>query len=580
MKIKHPVRGLIPFEMFSYQEDLVKSYGENRFNIILKARQLGISEITASYAAWLILFHRDKNVLVMATKVDTAKNIISKVKTAIQYIPKWLMLGEMTTDNKLSVELTNGSVMKAIATSHDAGRSEALSLLIVDEAAHIKGFDELWTGLLPTVQAGGRIIMMSTPNGVGNVFHHVYSQAEAEQNEFHPTKLMWWEHPEHIEGLTEDTDVPGGMTSRWFIDESSRLSMSRREIAQELACDFLASGDTVIDSITLERIDREVFDPIFIENWDRNLHIWQRQEFNKRYMISADVARGDGKDFSAFHVWDLDLMTQAAEYMAKVPPDEYARTLCRVGRDYNNALLVIENNSVGLACLEHVKIEGYPAVYYTSRKEHIMGEIVDTQYGPQSSDTVPGFTTSPKTRPLIITKLEECIRNCQVTIRSKRAAAQLRTFVWVNGRPEAMRKYNDDLVMSAAIGAWIRETFLGVAMVSMDLQRKMIEGIGTHRVLNTQIDGACKDPRLAPARMMTPFSKMQNPYALSMPDGTFGVLNFAAAFTKKFLPPTPPEGKPSLTSTENFNSPDLAGGKAEKSDTTAAFQSIVPLELS
>ena len=146
-KITHPMKGLIPFRLYPFQEKLLEDFEDHRFNVILKARQLGISTITAAYVAWMMLFHREKNVLVIATKFSTAANLVKKVKAIIKYLPDWLRISEVSIDNRTSFVLSNGSQIKASSTSSDAGRSEALSLLVVDEAAHVEGLEELWMGL-------------------------------------------------------------------------------------------------------------------------------------------------------------------------------------------------------------------------------------------------------------------------------------------------------------------------------------------------------------------------------------------------------------------------------------------------
>lgn len=519
VKIVHPVRGLIPFSMFDYQEELVRNYIGNRFNIILKARQLGISEVTAAYAAWMMLFRRDKKILVMATKAETAKNIISKVETALKRLPQWLMLAEITTDNKLSIELSNGSKIKAITTSDDAGRSEALSLLIIDEAAFVKNLDDLWTGLFPTVSAGGRIIVLSTPNGVGNKFHSLYVDAEKNLNDFCSTKLMWWLHPERIKGLEDDVNRPGFKTSDWYRHEIKSLNMSPRDIAQELECNFNASGDTVLSGDVLEWIRSQNLHPNFKENWDRNLFIWSKPQPKHRYLLSADVARGDASDNSAFHVFDLECMEQVAEYEGKLPPKEFAEVLCRVGREYNTALMVIENNNVGLACIEHVRLAFYEALYYSRKGDHRPGEVVNTNFGPYENDTIPGFTTSPRTRPLIISKMEEYIRDRGLMMKSFRLTEELKTFIWSNGRAEAMRGSNDDLVMSLAIGIWIRDTFIAPGAHGADADARMIDGISTFKTDNTQIIGASKDPRFINQKSMGTFQQEKDKLQMRLPNG-------------------------------------------------------------
>lgn len=519
VRIQHPVRGLIPFALFDYQEDLIRDYLKNRFNIILKARQLGISEVTAAYALWLILFHRDKNVVVMASKDETAKNIVRKVRTAFKKLPSWLKLSDQISDNVKSIELTNGSRIHSIATSGDAGRSEAVSLMIIDEAAFIPGFDDLWTGIYPVVQAGGRAVVLSTPNGVGNKFHQLYTDADSGENDFKTTRLMWHRHPEHIEDLQDDPLRPGFKTSSWFRKEIKASNMGPREVAQELECNFNASGDTVITGERLEEIERGVLPPLSMELEDRALHVWWPYQQGKTYLVTADVARGDGRDYSAAHVFELGNMEQVAEYYAKVPPDQFAKSLVTIGTTYGNAMLVVENNQVGLACLEHIKLAHYPNVYYSRRGDQRPGESVNTLYGAVDSDLIPGFTTSQRTRPLIVNKLEEYVRTRSMIIRSRRFLQELRTFIWNSGRPEAMKGYNDDLVISGAIGAWVRDTVMGPSFVTQEVHKKMMDAVSKSTTLNTDITGASKDPRHVPTKALGVFTAERDPMKLRLPNG-------------------------------------------------------------
>lgn len=513
VRIKHPVRGLIPFRTFDYQDQLIRDYLEHRFNVILKSRQIGISEITASYAAWLMLFHRNKNILVMATKADTAKNIIKKVKTALSKLPEWLRISEIVIDNRLSIELGNGSQIKAIASSDDAGRSEALSLLIIDEAAFVKNLEDLWTGLLPTVSAGGKIIVLSTPNGVGNLFHKLYVDAVSGANEFHPTKLMWWVHPERIEGLADDRSrpsphlgIPYFKTSPWYRAEIKKTNMSPREVAQELECNFNASGETFLDPAVIDEIEKGCLDPKLCKHWDKNLWIFWPPLQGRRYGIFADVARGDGRDNSACVVVDLDSMEECAEYYGKIPVEEYAKLMVDLGHEYNTALLVVENNNIGMACLEHVRLAAYENVFYSSRSQDGEAEAVNSSWGPSKDDKVIGFTESQRLRPLVFSKLEEFTRNRLLRIRSKRLVQEARTFVWENGKPQAMKGWNDDLVSAMAIACWIKDTFISPGEAAAALDRALVGAMKVSAHVNTEIRGASKSPELQPQRTLGIFT--------------------------------------------------------------------------
>ena len=200
----------------------MQDFIDNRFNIVLKSRQLGLSTLVSAYSVWMAIFQREKNILIIATKLAVAQNFISKVKTMIKSLPKWLMLPEIIANNKQQIQFSHGSSIKAIPTSEDAGRSESLSLLIVDEAAFVRNFDTIWTGIYPTISTGGRVILLSTPNGVGGQYYKLYTEAEAGLNEFNPIKLPWTVHPE--------------CDQEWFDQVTS--NMSKRQIAQEYLCDF------------------------------------------------------------------------------------------------------------------------------------------------------------------------------------------------------------------------------------------------------------------------------------------------------------------------------------------------------
>lgn len=470
-KISHADRGVIAFKTYDFQDDLLDKFRDHRFNVIVKARQLGISTICAGYIAWLILFYREKNVLIMATKYSTASNMVKKVKHIIKNVPEWLKIATVTVDNKHSFELTNGSQIKAIPTSEDAGRSEAVSLLVVDEAAHIDNMETIWTGLYPTISTGGRCIALSSPNGIGNWFHKTYEDAENGQNLFIPTNLPWDVHPEHDQ--------------EWFDNETKNLG--KREIAQEYLCNFNASGETVIDPDDIERMRKQVSEPKHKSWVDRNFHIWKPHNHQGKYILVADVARGDGEDYSVFHVINVSTMEQVAEYQGKCEPDDFCKLLMDVGKEYGNALIVIENNNIGFSVAQRVAQLGYRNLYYSNKSTH---EYVEQNAAYGNSNVVPGFTTSVKTRPLIIAKLDEIIRNKAIIINSARLVRELEKFIWVNGRPEAQKGYNDDLVMSLAIACWVRDTSIINNQKDVELSKALLNSLGKSKSsLNTSIKG-------------------------------------------------------------------------------------------
>ena len=470
-RISHPQKGLIPFKAFDYQQELLKDFRDYRFNIILKARQLGISTISAAYVAWLMLFHKDKNILVVATKLQTATNLVRKVKAIIKNLPKWMQISDIIVDNRTSFELQNGSQIKGSSTSGDAGRSEALSLLIIDEAAHVEKLEELWTALYPTLSTGGRCIALSTPNGVGNWFHQNCAEAESGINDFHMTTLMWDVHPDR--------------NQKWF--EKETRNMSKRQIAQELQCNFNVSGETVIHPDDLQWYLDKVTAPEYRTGFDRNYWIWEKYNPENHYLIVADVARGDGKDNSAFHIIELATLEQVAEYVGKSTPDDFADILYNVAAEYGNPMLVIENNNIGFAVLKKLIDKEYPNLYYATKSDHRYVDPITAQW---QSNIIPGFTTSTKTRPLIVAKMEEFMRNKLITINSNRLLTEMKTFIWYHGRPQAMRSYNDDLVMSFAIGCWVRDTVIVESQKNVEYSKSFLTAISTAKTsISTTIPG-------------------------------------------------------------------------------------------
>tara|TARA_R110002020_G_scaffold37239_8_gene112522 strand:+ start:6530 stop:8113 length:1584 start_codon:yes stop_codon:yes gene_type:complete len=457
-RISHPLHGTIPFRTYDFQQDLLNNFNDYRFNVILKARQLGISTITAGYVVWLMLFHRDKNVLVMATKFGTAANLVKKVKSVMKNLPDFIRISEISIDNRTSFELSNGSFIKASSTSGDAGRSESLSLLVLDEAAHIENLEELWTGLYPTLSTGGRCIALSTPNGVGNWFHRAYVDAAADVNNFYPTCLPWDVHPDRDQ--------------EWF--EKETANMSKRQIAQELECNFNTSGETVIAPEDMEKLSQNVREPKYKTAFDRNFWIWEEHDPSCNYLLVADVARGDGTDYSVFHIIKLETLEIVGEYQGKPTPDLYSNMLNQIGKEFGNCLIVVENNSIGYAVLEKLVEFEYPNIYYSIKSTH---EYIDQYQAEYQPNAVLGFSTTAKTRPLIVAKLEEFIRNELITVNSSRLINEMKTFIWQYGKPQAMRGYNDDLVMALAIACWVRDTALETNQRSMNYQKAFLNSI-------------------------------------------------------------------------------------------------------
>ena len=458
--IQHPLKGKIKFNLYPFQEETLTDLQHNRYNVILKSRQLGISTLSAGYALWSMLFNEDFNVLVIATTQDVAKNLVSKVQIMNENLPSWLKTN-IVTNNKLSLKFSNGSEIKAISSASTGARSEALSLLIVDEAAFIRNIEEIWVASQATLSTGGGAIVLSTPNGIGNWFHQTWVDAEGDINGFNTIRLHWALHPER------DQD---------WRDEQTRL-LGERGAAQECDCDFISSGHTVVDGLILQEYETKCIDPVEKRGYDNGYWIWEYPDYTKNYIVVADVARGDGADWSAFHVIDVETITQVAEYKGKLPPKDFGNMLVTVATEWNNALLAIENANIGWAAIQPALDRGYENLFYTYKDDGYVDLDIQLRKGYDQKDKsqmVPGVSTTSRTRPLMISALEMYMREKSPIIKSKRLIQELFVFVWLNSKPQAQIGYNDDLVMSFAIALWLRDTSLKLRQHGIELNKRAL----------------------------------------------------------------------------------------------------------
>ena len=467
--IQHPQRGRILFNLYPFQGKVLHLFRDNQFLITLKSRQLGISTLAAGYSLWLMLFHKDKNILALATTQATARNLVTKVIFMYDELPKWLKLPSVEK-NKLSLRLKNGSKVQAKSSSPDAARSEAVSLLLMDEAAFIENVDDTFTAAQQTLATGGQCMALSTPNGIGNWFHQTWEKAESGENSFLPIRLPWTVHPERNQEWRDQQDA----------------DLGPRMAGQECDCDFLASGDTVFEPDDMAYFEQTYEkDPVERRGVDGNLWIWEGVDYMKSYMVVADVARGDSTDYSAAHVFDIEGCVQVAEYRGKLSPKDFGNFLTGLASEYNEALLVVENANIGWATIEQVMEREYRNLYYSSTSNQ---ETVETYMHKYERDKlVPGFTMSMRTRPLVIAKMIEYIREKSVTIQSKRLMQEMRVFVWKNGKPQAQVRYNDDLIMSCATALYVRDTALKLRQQGMDLARAQLSSFSNLNAQNKAI---------------------------------------------------------------------------------------------
>jgi len=456
--ISHPTRGRVPFELYPFQEECIRDFVEHKYNVVLKSRQLGLSTGTAAYCLWMALFKRDQNILIMATQLEVGKGMIEKIRTAFNMLPQWLLnildLVQPQAESVKYIRFSNGSKITAIPTTKNSGRGEAVSLLVVDEAAHVDNLKDLWAGLRPTLSTGGRAIVFSTPAGKGNFFHELWVGADTNAwkpdkstgatgffgstvgpNGFHPIKLPWTVHPERDDS--------------WF--ENETRSMDARLIAQELLCSYESSGHTYFAQAQIDMVKQNASTPVGFTGpvpSSTDLWIWGTAIPGHKYILSADVARGDSDDFSAFHVIDINTSMVAAEYLGKIPTDEFGVFMVDIAKRYINALIIQEKNTFGVAAANSMRYTGYENFWY----EPDIAEKMKYMTPEERKKQIPGFTTTPKNREGILQKLEGAVRNKQIRIHSTRFGEEMEHFIWTGKRGQALKKKHDDLIMALAIG--------------------------------------------------------------------------------------------------------------------------------
>jgi hypothetical protein len=327
--------------------------------------------------------------------------------------------------------------------------------VISHNCAFIDDADIIWTAASSTLSTGGKAILLSTPNGVGNFFHKMWQQAETKSNSFNPILLDWKVHPERDQAWRDrQTEMMGEMQS-----------------SQEHDASFIFSGNTVVNPQILEFYKKTyVTEPISKQGFDGNLWIWEYPDANRTYIAAADVARGDGEDYSTIHIIDAERSVQVAEYKGKIPTKEFGNLMVSLATEYNDALLIPDNSSIGWSSVQQIIDRGYRNLFYMSKDMQYIDVEHQASYKSERN-LVAGFVISQRTRPLIIAKLEEYMRETSITIRSSRTLAELETFIWKNGRAEALTGYNDDLVMALGIGLWVRDTALRLRQQGIELTK-------------------------------------------------------------------------------------------------------------
>lgn len=467
VKVQHPMKGKVNFNLYPFQEDALRQIKDNRFSIILKSRQMGISTLMAGMSLHNMMFTGDFKILVIATKQDVAKEIVKKVQLAWDLLPAFLKQGiEVVNNNKLEIAFSNGSSIKAVSSSPTAARGESISQLIFDEAAWIRDMEEIWQAAQMTLATGGGCIMLSTPAGTTGIFHQEWQRAlegskQAGVVRFHPITLPWYLHPDRDQTWRNQQDE----------------TLGKLKAAIECDCCFETSGHTVVDSEIIRYYEGIVKEPLERRGIGGEVWIFKYPDYNKTYIVTSDVARGDGEDFSTFHVIESESVEQVAEYKGKIDPQGLANLLVAIATEYNNALLVVDNRNIGYSTLQVIIDHGYKNLYYTYKSDPFLDKNIHLRKGydlKDKKDMVPGYSIDVKTRPVMIAKFEQYLNEKAAQIYSQRLINEINAFVWLDGKAQAQRGYNDDLIMAFAIGLMVRDTSLKLLSIGVDLTKNAL----------------------------------------------------------------------------------------------------------
>lgn len=353
------------------------------------------------------------------TKVDTTLETIYDME--VENYHSYITTNGYINHNS-TIEFINGSFIESIPTSEEAGRSESLSLLVIDEAAIVRWASQIWSASFPTLSTGGSAILNSTPYGISGFYHSKWVEAITDSDSpFHPIRLYWKMHPERDQ--------------KWY--DTMSKALGPRRTAQEIDGDFLSSGSTVFDLTDIKAIEDTLSEyPVIETRFNGQLRIMNKPKQDVRYSIGADVATGRSNDYSAFTLGDSN-GEEAAVFKGRIPVEKYAKILGNLGKEFNWATIAPETNDIGLAVTTLLQTEGYPQLYYHKKLLKKKGK------SRPEVEQYPGWITTSKNRSLIIDGLEEDIRKDNITIKDPFFVQEAYTFIYDSiGRPVAMGKHN------------------------------------------------------------------------------------------------------------------------------------------
>jgi hypothetical protein len=485
----------VPLDLFPDQVKLITDYDAYNENVALKYRQAGVSTVTAAWASKKLAFakkSKPEKILIIANKLDTAVEMANKVRAFTEQWPKWVGIEFSQEKNaQRHFKLNNDCEVKAVATSKDALRGYTPTILIFDEAAYIEADSDFWAACMASLSTGGKVIVVSTPNGYDPIYYEIYDQSLRGMNDFKISEMFWYRDPRYTKDLymvktkdvvhfllnreeynLDETVIDLSMEnsyerdhtrvtdyiaqgykpcSSWFEGMVKKLKFDRRKVAQELECNFLGSGDNVFDSDLMQNIAKNQTREPSAKMMGGGLWIFKEPVNGHKYVMGVDVSRGDSEDFSCIEIIDFDTREQVLEYVGKIPPDVTAEIAYKWGTMYNAYCVVDLTGGMGVSTARKLQELGYQSGLYVDN--------VDTsnkwKWDPKVNEKIPGINFNNK-RVQIISSFEEAVRH-GFTVYSSRLYNEMNTFVYINGRPDHQKNHHDDCIMAISMALYVAE---------------------------------------------------------------------------------------------------------------------------
>ena len=455
LKIVTIDKGLVPFEMYDFQKNMVDTFHENRFTICKLPRQSGKSTIIVSYLLHYVLFNDNVNVAILANKSSTARDLLGRLQLAYEHLPKWMQQGVLNW-NKGSIELENGSRIVAASTSSSAVRGSTFNIIFLDEFAYVPNniAEEFFSSVYPTISSGksSKVMIVSTPHGM-NMFYKMWMDATNKKNDYVPTEVHWSEVP--------------GRDEEW--KEQTIRNTSLEQFQTEFECEFLGSVDTLINPSKIKTM--AVIDP---KRSPMGLDVYEMPIKEHTYTMTVDVSRGLSNDYSAFCI--VDVTQTPYKLVAKFRDNEikpllFPSVIEKVAKVYNNAFVLVEINDLGQQVADNLQFElEYDNMMMVTQRGR-SGQVLGGGFSGRGNQL--GLRMTKGTKKIGTSNMKSLIEGDKLLINDFDVIAELSTFISKGKSFEAESGATDDLVMCLVIFSWLANQRYFKELTDVDVRGQM-----------------------------------------------------------------------------------------------------------